>query len=60
MALQVGWGFKQLIERKQGIFRMHMMGKRVNHACRTVITPGPVILLLYIEVKCQIFNQRHA
>ena len=38
-----GWGFKQLIERKQGIFRMHMMGKRVNHACRTVITPDPNI-----------------
>ena len=37
---KVGWGFKQLIERKQGIFRMHMMGKRVNHAARTVITPG--------------------
>jgi hypothetical protein len=35
-----GWGLKQLIERKQGLFRMHMMGKRVNFACRTVITPG--------------------
>ena len=41
--MQVGWGFKQLIERKQGIFRMHMMGKRVNHAARTVITPDPNI-----------------
>ena len=40
---KTGWGFKQLIERKQGIFRMHMMGKRVNHACRTVITPDPNI-----------------
>jgi DNA-directed RNA polymerase I subunit RPA1 len=40
---KTGWGFKQLIERKQGIFRMHMMGKRVNHACRTVITPDPMI-----------------
>ena len=29
-----GWGFKQLIERKQGLFRMYMMGKRVNHCCR--------------------------
>lgn len=38
-----GWGFKQLIERKQGIFRMNMMGKRVNHAARTVITPDPMI-----------------
>ena len=40
---KTGWGFKQLIERKQGLFRMHMMGKRVNHACRTVITPDPNI-----------------
>ena len=31
-----GWGFKQLIEKKQGLFRMHMMGKRVNFAARTV------------------------
>lgn len=38
-----GWGFKQLIERKQGIYRMHMMGKRVNFAARTVITPDPNI-----------------
>lgn len=40
---QAGWGFKQLIERKTGIFRMHMMGKRVNFAARTVITPDPNI-----------------
>ena len=40
---QTGWGFKQLIERKQGLFRMHMMGKRVNFAARTVITPDPNI-----------------
>ena len=40
---KLGWGFKQLIERKQGLFRMHMMGKRVNFAARTVITPDPNI-----------------
>jgi len=40
---KIGWGFKQLIERKQGLFRMHMMGKRVNYACRTVICPDPNI-----------------
>ena len=34
-------GFKQVIERKQGLFRMNMMGKRVNFAARTVITPDP-------------------
>ncbi|XP_059079806.1 DNA-directed RNA polymerase I subunit RPA1-like [Tigriopus californicus] len=42
---KVGWGFKQLIERKEGIFRMHMMGKRVNYAARTVITPDPNICI---------------
>ena len=36
-----GYGFKQVIERKQGLFRMNMMGKRVNFAARTVITPDP-------------------
>ena len=35
------WGFKQVIERKTGLFRMNMMGKRVNFAARTVITPDP-------------------
>lgn len=34
-------GIKQLIEKKQGLIRMHMMGKRVNYAARTVITPDP-------------------
>lgn len=33
----------QVIEKKEGIIRMHMMGKRVNFACRTVITPDPYI-----------------
>lgn len=33
----------QTIEKKEGIIRMHMMGKRVNFACRTVITPDPYI-----------------
>lgn len=36
-------GLKQVIEKKEGLFRMHMMGKRVNHAARTVITPDPNI-----------------
>jgi hypothetical protein len=27
----------------QGLFRMHMMGKRVNYACRSVITPDPYL-----------------
>ncbi|XP_024224109.1 DNA-directed RNA polymerase I subunit RPA1 isoform X1 [Bombus impatiens] len=34
-------GLKQVIEKKEGIIRMHMMGKRVNFAARSVITPDP-------------------
>lgn len=34
-------GLRQILEKKEGIFRMNMMGKRVNYACRTVITPDP-------------------
>lgn len=40
---RVGIGLKQTIEKKSGVIRMHMMGKRVNFACRTVITPDPYI-----------------
>ena len=32
-------GIKQLLEKKQGLFRKHMMGKRVNFAARSVILP---------------------
>uniref|UniRef100_A0A0G4HVH7 DNA-directed RNA polymerase subunit n=1 Tax=Chromera velia CCMP2878 TaxID=1169474 RepID=A0A0G4HVH7_9ALVE len=32
-------GVRQLIEKKQGIFRMKMMGKRVNFSARSVISP---------------------
>ncbi|KAK2581870.1 hypothetical protein KPH14_002333 [Odynerus spinipes] len=35
------YGLKQVIEKKEGIIRMHMMGKRVNYAARSVITPDP-------------------
>nr|CAG4649915.1 EOG090X00BV [Sida crystallina] len=38
-----GDSFRQMIEKKQGIFRMNMMGKRVNYAARSVITPDPNI-----------------
>ncbi|KAK9309722.1 hypothetical protein QLX08_000714 [Tetragonisca angustula] len=34
-------GLKQVMEKKEGIIRMHMMGKRVNYAARSVITPDP-------------------
>lgn len=36
-------GLKQVLEKKTGIIRLHMMGKRVNYAARTVITPDPLI-----------------
>ena len=36
-------GLRQLLERKEGIFRMKMMGKRVNYAARSVISPDPYI-----------------
>jgi len=36
-------GIKQLLEKKQGLFRMNMMGKRVNYAARSVISPDPYI-----------------
>jgi DNA-directed RNA polymerase I subunit RPA1 len=36
-------GIRQILERKEGLFRKHMMGKRVNYACRSVISPDPYI-----------------
>ncbi|CAM9447200.1 unnamed protein product, partial [Chrysoparadoxa australica] len=36
-------GVRQLLEKKEGLFRKHMMGKRVNYACRSVISPDPYI-----------------
>jgi hypothetical protein len=34
---------RQLLEKKEGLFRKHMMGKRVNYAARSVISPDPYI-----------------
>lgn len=34
-------GIKQILEKKEGLFRMKMMGKRVNYAARSVISPDP-------------------
>ncbi|KAF0989520.1 hypothetical protein HZS_2747 [Henneguya salminicola] len=36
-------GLRQLLEKKEGLFRMHMMGKRVNQAARSVISPDPML-----------------
>jgi len=32
-----------LLEKKAGLFRKNMMGKRVNYAARSVISPDPNI-----------------
>ena len=34
-------GVRQILEKKEGLFRMKMMGKRVNFAARSVISPDP-------------------
>jgi DNA-directed RNA polymerase beta' subunit len=36
-------GIKQHLEKKEGLFRKNMMGKRVNFAARSVISPDPNI-----------------
>ena len=36
-------GIKQTLEKKEGLFRTNMMGKRVNFAARSVISPDPNI-----------------
>jgi DNA-directed RNA polymerase I subunit RPA1 len=36
-------GIIQLLEKKEGLFRKNMMGKRVNYSARTVISPDPLI-----------------
>ncbi|GAU97444.1 hypothetical protein RvY_08735-2 [Ramazzottius varieornatus] len=43
-------GVKQIMEKKEGLFRMHMMGKRVNYSARSVISPDPYINLNEIGV----------
>jgi DNA-directed RNA polymerase I subunit RPA1 len=35
--------FQQILEKKEGLFRKNMMGKRVNYAARSVISPDPNI-----------------
>ena len=32
-------GIRQQLERKEGLFRSHLMGKRLNYACRSVVGP---------------------
>ncbi|KAA8549764.1 hypothetical protein F0562_001218 [Nyssa sinensis] len=46
----VGSGICQLLEKKEGIFRQKMMGKRVNYACRSVISPDPYLAVNEIGI----------
>eukprot|EP01059_Diplonema_ambulator_P005822 TRINITY_DN15603_c0_g1_i1.p1 TRINITY_DN15603_c0_g1~~TRINITY_DN15603_c0_g1_i1.p1 ORF type:complete len:1894 (+),score=647.98 TRINITY_DN15603_c0_g1_i1:783-5684(+) len=39
MGDKVGKGAQQIFEKKSGLFRTNLMGKRVNQACRSVISP---------------------
>jgi DNA-directed RNA polymerase I subunit RPA1 len=39
-ALPCAW---QVLEKKEGLLRKNMMGKRVNYAARSVISPDPYI-----------------
>ncbi|KAG8591164.1 hypothetical protein GDO81_000070 [Engystomops pustulosus] len=36
-------GIRQILEKKEGLFRKHMMGKRVDYAARSVICPDMYI-----------------
>ena len=36
-------GIRQALEKKEGLFRRNMMGKRVNYAARSVISPDPYL-----------------
>ncbi len=36
-------GIRQVLDKKQGLFRQNLMGKRVNFAARSVISPDPYI-----------------
>ena len=36
-------GLRNLLDKKEGLFRMNMMGKRINFAGRSVIAPDPFI-----------------
>ena len=36
---KISTGIRQMLEHKQGLFRQHMMGKRVDYSARSVISP---------------------
>ncbi|XP_062517493.1 DNA-directed RNA polymerase I subunit RPA1-like isoform X2 [Corticium candelabrum] len=50
-------GVRQILEKKEGLFRKHMMGKRVNYAARSVISPDPYINVDEVGIPL-VFAQR--
>jgi len=52
-------GIKQILEKKEGLFRKHMMGKRVDYAARSVISPDPYINMDEIGVPLVGSNLLH-
>ncbi|CDW58561.1 RNA pol Rpb1 2 and RNA pol Rpb1 1 domain containi ng protein [Trichuris trichiura] len=44
------YGLRQILEKKEGLFRKNMMGKRVNFAARTVITPDPYMDIDFVGI----------
>ncbi|TVU21224.1 hypothetical protein EJB05_30849, partial [Eragrostis curvula] len=43
-------GVRQRLEKKEGVLRQKMMGKRVNYACRSVISPDPSLAVNEIGI----------
>ncbi|KAI3832171.1 hypothetical protein MKW92_038467 [Papaver armeniacum] len=43
-------GICQLLEKKDGMVRQHMMGKRVDYTCRSVISPDPYLAVNEIGI----------
>ncbi|KAG0473499.1 hypothetical protein HPP92_015356 [Vanilla planifolia] len=43
-------GIRQLLDKKDGMLRQKMMGKRVNFACRSVISPDPYLAVHEIGI----------
>ncbi|KRZ80257.1 DNA-directed RNA polymerase I subunit RPA1 [Trichinella papuae] len=50
-------GLRQVLEKKEGLFRKHMMGKRVNFAARSVIAPDPYMSVDGVGVP-EVFAKR--
>jgi DNA-directed RNA polymerase I subunit RPA1 len=52
-------GIRQILEKKEGLFRRHMMGKRVNYCCRSVISPDPFLGMNEIGIPVQFAKELH-